>query len=83
MTIPKIDLRTFIIQIIQGALVGVGEVADPDSGQKNTNLPMALYHVGVLELLYEKTQGNRSQEEEQLLSSVLTELREKVQNLSS
>jgi len=78
MTIPKIDLRTFIIQIIQGALVGIGEVENPDTKTKSINISMALYHVGVLELLEEKTKGNRNAEEDQLLSTVLTELRQKV-----
>ena len=83
MTIPKIDLRTFIIQIIQGALVGLGEAENPDTGTKSINISMALYHVGVLELLSEKTKGNRNSEEDQLLSTVLDELRQKVEVLSA
>ena len=37
MNIPNIDLRTFIIQIAQGALVGLGEIEDPETKQTTVN----------------------------------------------
>ena len=78
MNIPKIDLRTFIIQLAQGALVGLGEKKDPDVDAKIKNLQLATHHIGVLEMLGEKTKGNRSEEESKLLEVVLKDLKEKL-----
>lgn len=79
MNIPKIDLRTFIIQLAQGALVGLGEEKDPEVNAKRKNLPLASHHIGVLEMLEEKTKNNRSDEESKLLEAVLKDLKEKLE----
>ena len=78
MNIPKIDLRTFIIQLAQGTLVGLGEENDLEIGAKQKNLPLATHHIGVLEMIGEKTKGNRSDEESKLLEVVLKDLKEKL-----
>ena len=33
MKVPEIDFRTFVIQLAQGAMVGLGEEPDPDTKQ--------------------------------------------------
>ncbi len=78
MNIPKIDLRTFIIQLAQGALVGLGEEKDPEVHAKIKNLPLARHHIGVLEMLKEKTTNNRSDEESKLLEAILKDLKTKL-----
>jgi hypothetical protein len=83
MNIPNIDLRTFVIQIAQGALVGLGEVEDPDTQKKTVNLPFALHNIGVLKMLANKTTGNQTPEETELLKALLKELSEKGNELSN
>ena len=83
MTIPTIDLRNFIIHLAQGALVGLGETEDPETKQTSVHLPIAIYHIGVLEMLQKKTENNRSTEETELLKALLTELHEKLAKISA
>lgn len=83
MNIPDIDLRTFVIQIAQGALVGLGEIEDPDTNTKRVNLAFALHNIGVLKMLNAKTQGHQTAEETELLKALLAELTEKANALSS
>ena len=78
MQIPTIDLRTFIIQLAQGALVGLGEQVDPETQRQSKNIPLATHTIGVLEMLEKKTQNNRSEEETRLLEAVLKDLHEKL-----
>jgi hypothetical protein len=77
MKVPEIDFRTFIIQLAQGALVSLGEEPDPETKKTTQNLSLAQYHIGVLNLLGQKTKNNLSQEEQELLSALLTELNAK------
>jgi len=79
MNIPEIDLRTFVIQLAQGALVGLGEVVDPESKKSQKNLPLAIHHIGVIQMLEQRTRSSRTEEESKLLEAILTELKEKLQ----
>ena len=83
MKVPEIDFRTFIIQLAQGALVSLGEEADPDTKETTLNLSLAQYHIGVINLLGEKTKNNLSQQEQELLSALLTELNAKYEEKTS
>ena len=77
MNIPTIDLRTFIIQIAQGALVGLGEIEDPETKTTTVNLPFALHNIGVIQMLANKTKENQTAEEAELIKALLKELEEK------
>lgn len=77
MNIPTIDLRTFIIQIAQGALVGLGEIEDPETKRTTVNLSFALHNIGVIRMLANKTKENRTAEETELIKALLTELENK------
>ena len=83
MNIPDIDLRTFVIQIAQGALVGLGEIEDPDTNTKQINLAFALHNIGVLNMLNTKTQGHQTPEEAELFKALLKELSEKANSIST
>jgi len=65
--IPKIDMTTFFLSISQAAMQSLqGEKRDPE---------MAKHNIDLLELLQEKTQGNLSADETQLLNHLLFQLR--------
>jgi hypothetical protein len=53
----------------------LGLAPDPLTGRAHVDLNQARYTIDLLEVLWEKTKGNRTEEEERLLSSVLHELR--------
>ena len=82
MKVPEIDFRTFVIQLAQGAMVGLGEEPDPDTKQTHMNISLAKYHVGVLNMLDNKTNGNLSSEENELLKALLSELNTKISALN-
>ena len=57
------------------ALLHLGAIEDPASGTKDKNLPMAKQTIDILSMMQEKTAGNLSQEEENLLKNILYDLR--------
>ncbi len=74
-TLPKIDFSTFVLSINSSALLQLGLIEDPASGQKIKNLPMAKQTIDLLAMLEEKTRGNLTSDEENILKNLLYELR--------
>lgn len=74
-TLPKIDFSTFVLSINSSALVQLGLIEDPASGQKTKNLPLAKQTIDLLAMLEEKTKGNLTNDEENILKNILYELR--------
>jgi hypothetical protein len=72
---PEINFATFVASLNASALLQLGAIEDPTSGQKNKNLPMAKQTIDILSMLQEKTEGNLSEEEENLLKNILYDLR--------
>ncbi len=72
---PEINFATFVASLNASALLQLGAIEDPTSGQKNKNLPMAKQTIDILSMLQEKTKGNLSEEEENLLKNILYDLR--------
>jgi len=66
----------FVFSLAHTAAVHFGDVPDPVSGETGQpNLPAAQQIIDILSLLEEKTRGNLTAEERQLLEQVLYELR--------
>ena len=59
----------------QQAAMFLGHVPNPQSGQPEVNLEFARMFIDQIEMLQEKTRGNLSNEETQMLTSVLSDLR--------
>jgi hypothetical protein len=72
---PEINFPTFIASLNASALLQLGAIEDPTTGTKNKNLPMAKQPIDILSMMQEKTAGNLSQEEENLLKNILYDLR--------
>jgi len=72
--IPEIDFGTFILSMGSSVLVHLGEVPAPD-GTTERNLPLAKQTIDLLALLQEKTKGNLDEAEDNLLRSLLYDLR--------
>jgi hypothetical protein len=56
-------------------LIHLGVHQNPETGKITVDLTLARQSIDVLALLREKTRGNLSSEEEQLFTSVLSDLR--------
>jgi hypothetical protein len=74
--IPPITFPAFVLSLAHTVAVHLGDAADPMTGQPGAvNLPAAQHMIEILALLEEKTRGNLSAEERQLLDQLLFELR--------
>jgi hypothetical protein len=73
--LPEINFPSFILSLSSSALLHFGEIPDPVSGAKERNLPMAKQTIDILGVLKEKTQGNLTNDEEQLIDNLLHDLR--------
>ena len=72
---PEINFATFVASLNASALLQLGAIEDPTTGTKNKGLPMAKQTIDILSMLQEKTAGNLSPEEENLLKNILYDLR--------
>jgi len=72
---PKIDFPTFIISLSSSAAMNLGGYQDPVSGHIPKNLELAKQSIDILAIIQEKTKGNLSKEEAELLDTSLYELR--------
>lgn len=73
--LPAIDFSTFIMSLNASALVHLGLIDDPVSGEKVKNLSLGKQTVDMLRMLQEKTRGNLTEEEEKLLQGILYDLK--------
>ena len=74
---PEIDFGMFVMSLASSVLVHLGEIEHPDSRERTANLPLAKQTVDILGMLRDKTRGNLTQEESQLLDNLLYDLRMK------
>jgi hypothetical protein len=57
------------------ALMACGKIMNPMAKKFEVDLPMADYHIGILDVLLEKTKGNLSDEEKQHIDDMLYQVR--------
>lgn len=72
-----VSFSAFIVSLASSAMVHLGETPDPTTGKEAVHLPLARNTIDLIGLLKEKTEGNLDDEEQQLVDSVLYELRTK------
>ncbi len=73
--LPEVNFSSLILSLSSSALLHIGEIADPYTGEKKKDLALAKHSIDTIAMLKEKTSGNLSEEEQKLLDSVLTDLR--------
>jgi len=73
--LPRLDFATFVISLNSSAFVQLGMLANPATGQKEKNLPLAKQTIDLLAMLEEKTRGNLTSDEANMLKSILYDLR--------
>ena len=73
--LPTINFATFIFSLNSSALVQLGMMEDPITGEKSENLPLAKQTIDILSMLEEKTKGNLDTDEAAMLKNILYDLR--------
>ena len=73
---PKVDFATFVLSLATNALMALQlEGTDERVPGGRIDLKAAAQHIDILAMLEEKTSGNLSQQEQDLLQSLLYDLR--------
>ena len=73
---PELSFTAFVLSLASTAAIHFGDLADPVSGERaEPNLEGARQMIEILGLLEQKTRGNLTAEERQVLEQVLYELR--------
>ena len=73
---PQLSFSTFVLSLVRTAAIHFGDLADSASNQRGQpNLGAATQTIEVLALLEQKTRGNLSNQERELLNQALYELR--------
>lgn len=74
---PPVDFSSFLISLATTALVHLGEIPDPATGETSDNLEAGKQMIDIISVLKEKTRGNLDEDEHRLLEELLYELRMK------
>ena len=74
-SLPPADFATLVLSLGSSAVMYLGQEDGPDGKKTTRNLPMAKHAIDLLTVLEEKTKGNLSAEEDQILESLLFDLR--------
>jgi hypothetical protein len=73
--LPEINFPTFIFSMNSSALMQLGIIEDPASGKMTKNLPLAKQTIDILGMIEEKTRGNLTEDEKNMLKNILYDLR--------
>lgn len=72
---PEVTFATLIMSLNTSVLYHLGEIPDPVTGKKNIDKELARHTIDTLVLLEEKTKGNLSHEEKQMLTEILYDVK--------
>lgn len=73
----EITFSTFVVGLSTQALLHLGEIPDPATGQHARDLTGAQQLIDILGMLQEKTRGNLGPDEQGLIQAILFDLRMK------
>lgn len=68
------QLSSLFMLFANSALIGLGAVAEPGSGERRPDLEQARSAIDVLLMLRDKTHGNRTEPESRLLEEIVYDL---------
>lgn len=77
--LPAASFLNFLSGLGSQALMQLGKIPNPHSGERAVNLPFARYTVELLHILQDKTEGRRTEEEDQYLRGMLIDLQQHLQ----
>lgn len=73
--LPPADFVSLVQMFSMQAVMAMGLMPEPHSGEIHTSLDLARHYIDLLAMLEDKTKGRLNSEEEQLLTASLHELR--------
>ncbi len=73
--LPPANFANFVLSLASSVQMCLGLAPNPYSGKLEKDLAQAKHSLDLMGMIQEKTKGNLSKEEEQLLQVILTDLR--------
>ncbi len=73
--LPEPSLLYFVASLATQGRIALGDIANPVTGESRVDLRQAKFCIDHLEVLDEKTEGNRTPDESQAIENVLHDLR--------
>ena len=73
--LPEVNFNSLIFSLSSSAFFNLGEIADPQTGERQKDLPMAKHSIDIIAMLRDKTKGNLNDEEQKFLDNILADLR--------
>jgi len=71
---PDVDFSTFVAMLANNVMMFLGQIPDPVSQQRRRDLQQAKHTIDMLLMLRDKTRGNLTAEETQLMQELLPQL---------
>jgi Domain of unknown function (DUF1844) len=78
----EISFANFVVGLSLEALAALGEIPDPSGGQRRSDLRAAQQFIDIIAMLLDKTRGNLDHDEENLIETILFDLRMKYVELA-
>ncbi|MFV0438657.1 MAG: DUF1844 domain-containing protein [Desulfopila sp.] len=72
---PEVTFSTFIMSLNTSALYHMGEIKDPHTGRSDVDFSLARHAIDTLVMLQQKTKGNLTREEEEMLRNILYDVK--------
>ncbi|MBU1565029.1 MAG: DUF1844 domain-containing protein [Proteobacteria bacterium] len=72
---PEVTFPAFVMSLNTSALYHLGEIADPQTGKRIVEPDLARHAIDTLVLIQNKTKGNLSSDEEELLKNILYDIK--------
>ena len=72
---PEVSFSTFIMSLNTSVLYHLGELSDPETGRKSINIDLARHAIDTLVVLEQKTKGNLTAEESELMRNILYDVK--------
>ena len=79
---PEVTFPAFVMSLNTSALYHLGEIADPMTGKKVIELDLARHAIDTLALMQQKTKGNLTSDEEEMLKNILYDIKLRFVNAS-
>jgi hypothetical protein len=74
-SLPEVNFSSFVLSLSSSILLHLGEIEDPQSGEKKKDLALAKQTIDIITILKDKTKGNLTDDEQKLLEYLLYDLR--------
>jgi hypothetical protein len=72
--VPAVDFSTLVNMLVTNVAMFLGQLPDPVTQQRRRDLQQAKHTIDLLIMLREKTRGNLTAEEAQLMQELLPQL---------